>query len=171
MNRNGNYIKDKIIDPNGYSKPAQVGVDLSISKIEDISGDVYFDENSKVHNIEYKEAPYTINEKNIKVYCLEPNHNYSITFQQGLRTLNNNEWAFIVQRSSLVRCGVHVISSVFDPGYGIDAENGIGTTLFTGNIPVKIPVGTRVAQMLVFENEPVCSEDLYNGRWQGTNKV
>lgn len=172
MNRNSNYIMTKIIDPNGYAKKAQVGVDLSIAKIEEIKGDVFFDENSKVHGIEYAETHYSIDEQTkVKTYYLEPNHNYSITFQQGLKPLNSNEWAFIVQRSSLIRCGAHILSSIFDPGYGIDAENGIGTTLFTGDAPIAIPVGTRVAQMLIFENEPVDSKDLYTGRWQGTNNV
>lgn len=173
MNKNGAYIyNNKILDPLKHAKAAQVGVDLSVHKIEEVKEDsvVYFDDNSKVYGIEYTEAPYT--EKNgKKVYNLEPNKNYSVTFEQGLVTLNSDEWALIVQRSSLLRAGCHIISSIWDPGYGISVEEKMNTTLLTGNTKVNIPVGTRVAQILVFENEPVESDNLYNGRWQGTNKA
>lgn len=171
MNRSGKYIyKHKIIDPLKHAKEAQVGVDLSIAKIESIKDDsvVYFDENSKVYGIEYEEAPF-VEENGKKVYTLEPNKNYAITFEQGLVTLEPNEWGLIIQRSSLLRCGSRIISSIWDPGYGISAEEGMGTTLLTGNTKVKMPVGTRVGQFLLFENEAV--ENLYNGRWQGTNKI
>ena len=97
--------------------------------------------------------------------------NYAITFQQGLETLKDNEWGLIVQRSSFLRAGCRVVSSIWDPGYGISAENGMGTTLLTGNIPVKIPEGTRIAQLLIFDCEPVSEENLYSGRWQGTNNL
>lgn len=171
MNRNGKYIYEhKIIDPLKHAKVAQVGVDLSIAKIEIIKEDsvVYFDENSKVYGIEYSEAPYT-EENGRKVYNLEPYKNYAITFEQGLITLESNEWGLIIQRSSLLRSGCRIYSSVFDPGYGISAEKGMGTTLLTGNTKVNIPVGTRVGQFLVFDTEKV--ENLYNGRWQNTNKL
>lgn len=173
MNRNGKYIyENKIIDPLKHAKAAQVGVDLSVAKIETIKEDsvVYFDENSKVYGIEYSEAPYT-EESGRKVYNLEPNKNYAITFEQGLVKLEPNEWGLIVQRSSLLRSGCRIVSSIWDPGYGISAEEGMGTTLLTGNTKVKVPVGTRVGQFLLFDNEVVNNEDMYNGRWQGTNKV
>lgn len=45
--------------------------------------------------------------------------------------------------------------------------NKMGTTLHTGDIPVILPKGTRVAQFIIFDCEEVPEEDLYNGQWQG----
>lgn len=171
MNRNSNYIfNEKITGDKEHAKKAQVGVDLSVAKIEEITGQALFDTNSKISGIEHHEAPYTVF-NNVKTYHLKPMTNYTITFQQGLETLKNNEWGIIVQRSSFLRAGCRVVSSIWDPGYGISPEEGMATTLLTGNVPVSVPVGTRIAQMLIFDCEDVDSEDLYNGRWQGTNKL
>lgn len=59
MNRNSNYIINKIIDSTGRAKKAQVGVDLTVGKIEKVEGLAIFDENSKLLKdyVEYKEAP------------------------------------------------------------------------------------------------------------------
>ena len=164
MNRNSNYIyNEKIIDPLKHAQPAQVGVDLTIAKIEEIQpGLAVFDTNSKLKkdSIQYKEAPYEIVE-GVKHYLLRANTNYAIEFEQGLRQLNDNEWGLIIQRSSLLRTGCHIISSIWDPGFFTDT---MGTTLFTGNTQVSIPVGCRVAQLLIFDNEPT---ELYNGTWHG----
>ena len=163
MNKNSKYIyTEKIIDPFGTAKPAQVGVDLTIAKIEVIEGSAIFDTDSKLdkNSIRYTEADsYT--EGDQKYYILKPNTNYAIEFEQGLKQLNDNEWGFIVQRSSLLRTGCHIISSIWDPGF---QTSQMGTTLLTGNIPVCIPVGCRVAQLLIFDNEPT---ELYCGTWQG----
>ena len=169
MNRNSEYIfNEKILGDKDHAKKAQVGVDLSIARIEKIEGEASFDKNSKLSGVKYKEAPFGFS-GSTKVYELEPMTNYAITFQQGLETLKDNEWGLIVQRSSFLRAGCQVVSSIWDPGYGISAEEGMGTTLLTGNIPLKVPVGTRIAQLLIFDCEPVTKENLYNGRWQGTN--
>lgn len=164
MNKNGCQIyTNKIIDEKAHAKPAQVGVDLSVAKIETIKGNnIYFDENSKVHNIEYEEAPFDI-EDGVKIYHLYANTNYAVEFEQGLRKLDSNEWGLMIQRSSLLRAGCHLVSSIWDPGF---ETSTMGSTLFTGNVGLDIPVGTRVAQILIFDNEPVEEENLYNGRWQ-----
>lgn len=164
MNKNSQYIMTKIIDPTGHAKPAQVGVDLTISKIEMIlPGHAAFDENSKLikGSVSYEEAAYSIAENGLKYYLLQPNTNYAIEFEQGLKQLAENEWGLIIQRSSLLRTGCHIVSSIWDPGFFTDT---MGTTLFTGNTSVSIPVGCRVAQILIFDNEPT---ELYNGTWQG----
>ena len=165
MNKNSKYIyENKIIDPLNHAKPAQVGVDLTIAKIEMIlPGHAIFDENSKLvkGSISYKEAPFSIAENGLKYYHLQPNTNYAIEFEQGLKQLNEDEWGLIIQRSSFLRTGCHIISSIWDPGFFTDT---MGTTLFTGNTEVSLPVGCRVAQLLIFDNEPT---ELYNGTWQG----
>lgn len=163
MNRNSNYIyNEKIIDPLNHAKPAQVGVDLTIAKIEEITGSAKFDTNSKLikNSIQYSEAHYSVVD-GVKYYHLHPNRNYAIEFEQGLKTLKENEWGLIIQRSSLLRTGCHIVSSIWDPGFFTDT---MGTTLVTGNVEVNLPVGCRVAQILIFDNEPT---ELYNGTWQG----
>lgn len=162
MNKTGKQIYDElIIDDLGTAKPAQVGVDLSIAKIEEICGYAHFDEKSKVSGITYQEARNEI-VNGIKTYFLDPHRDYAITLQQGIKPLKENEWGIIVQRSSFIRCGCHLISSVWDPGFFTDS---MGTTLTTGPIPVSVPVGTRVGQLLIFDCDTV--DNLYNGTWQG----
>ena len=60
MNRNSEYIaSEKIIDPNHYGRKAQVGVDLTVSKIEKIEGVAIFEGDSKLNRnlVRYEEAP------------------------------------------------------------------------------------------------------------------
>lgn len=60
MNRNSEYIaSEKIIDLDHYGKKAQVGYDLSVSKIEKIKGVALFEGDSKLNRdyIQYEEAP------------------------------------------------------------------------------------------------------------------
>ena len=116
MNRNSEYIfNEKILGDKDHAKKAQVGVDLSIVRIEKIEGEASFDKDSKLSGVKYKEAPFGFS-GSTKVYELEPMTNYAITFQQGLETLKDNEWGLIVQRSSFLRAGCRVVSSIWDPG-------------------------------------------------------
>ena len=157
MNRNADYIMTKIIDPPGHAKKAQVGVDLTLAKLEKMVGYPKFID-SKLQNAEYVEA----DKNELGEYVLEPNKTYALEFEQGLKRLEPNEWAYIVQRSSLNRVGVQISSSIWDPGFTCER---MGLTLRTGSVPVRIPIGTRVAQILIFNCEE--PSELYNGRWQG----
>lgn len=187
MTKNSKYVMAKIIDPKGLAKPAQVGVDLTIDKMYYVCSEIYekrmsdsdrtikvykditLDENSKIQNFEYKE----LEEDEDGYFYLEPHTSYQVKFDQGLVPLLPNENARICARSSLNRVGVQVLGVIFDPGYGIDASDtdGIGCALYTFDNGIKIHRHSRIAQIQIFENEPVDDEDLYNGRWQGTNKT
>lgn len=229
MNRNSNYIINKIIDSTGRAKKAQVGVDLTVGKIEKVEGLAIFDENSKLLKdyVEYKEAPTykeiieqeckknnmndseelfntlndffknTLNEiedlkdidinayekimgsfseeelyalknvdtvidktknnyKNIAekykdAYYLEPNSTYLIEFEQGIKTLNPNEWGFLLHRSSLNRIGVYVNSGI------ISAEdtpiNNLKISIHSSSFPFIIPKGTYFGNIIIFEGE------------------
>jgi len=161
MNRNGDYIINKIIDSAGYAKKAQVGVDLSLDRVERMTSGATLKANSKVDLPTYEEViPEVIDDA--EYFVLEPGV-YIIEFDQGLKKLDANEWGFIVQRSSLNRCGVRISSSIWDPGFETDK---MGTTLIVSN-PIKIARHARIGQMLIFENDPVDSDNLYSGRWQG----
>lgn len=167
MTYNSDQVLDKIIDSKRLAKKAQVGVDLTVRKFLKIfpKGVITLDENSKIQNFEYIDVP--MDEEGY--FYLEPNSCYQVCYDQGLITLKENEWARITVRSSLNRVGVQEYSAIFDPGYGIDEENGIGTAIYTSQHPIKIHQHARIAQIQIFENYP--SSELYNGRWQGSNKV
>lgn len=67
--------------------------------------------------------------------------------------------AIAVQRSTLNRCGAFFNSAVIDAGY-------IGTLRFLvlPTVPIRLRVGDRIAQLIVFKHAPV--EKLYDGTWQ-----
>lgn len=162
MDKNAKYILTKIKDPKGLAKPAQVGVDLTIDSIEEISNESVMASNGKIQLGKYSEVTYYLNDKDEKVWQLLPGKAYAIEFDQGLNQLDADENGRLVQRSSLARAGAFITSSVFDPGFHTDK---IGTTLYTF-APLKITQHARVAQFLIHENDPVSESDMYNGTWQ-----
>lgn len=178
MTFNSDYVYNKIIDITGRAKKAQVGVDLTVAKIEEIlptytengtPSSILLEKNSKLMNVRYLEvstmASFWLSangEEKDNVYVLEPNKAYAVTFEQGIKKLENNEWAEIIQRSSLNRAGVRVQGSVFDPGFETD---NLGATIYTSQNGINIPKGARIAQILIHE---CCNTtNPYNGRWQG----
>lgn len=237
MTYNSDQVYNNIYDPLNHARKAQVGVDLTVAKIEKIEGIAIFEGDSKLNRdlIKYEEAlvltPDALDKtledltketsksldliekfhmisfildsdtqsefdkiqaeidkaggiENIKneanktfdtlkeifsnmltsgqkIYMLEPNTAYVIEFEQGVE-FKDNEWGYISIRSSLNRTGTRISSAIWDPLFKTDK---MGTTLLTGPIPVFLPAGTRIAQMLIFECTPVTEG--YNGQWQG----
>lgn len=184
MNYNADEVLERIRDPKGLARKAQVGVDLTVRKIEQIKGIALFEGDSKLNRdlVQYEETP-TFGEK-VKTssvilkmypgldnpellelhkddYYLEPNSHYVIEFDQGIE-LADNEWGYILHRSSMNRCGVFASSACWDSCFETDI---MGTTIHTGSVPVILPKGTRIGQILIFENHPVTEG--YNGQWQG----
>lgn len=87
---------------------------------------------------------------------------YDITFYEGCK-IPSNYVGLIRQRSSMLRNGTVLHSSVFDPGF--ETEN-MGTVMVV-NETIFIEEGARVAQIYFHECTPVGEENLYNGQWQG----
>lgn len=85
---------------------------------------------------------------------------YEVVFDQGCRVPADQRLR-IVQRSSILRNGGILQSSVFDAGFQTDA---IGTVMFFF-CPIRIQVGARVGQMIAEGSNNVYN--LYNGQWQG----
>lgn len=133
---------------------AQHGVDLNLIKVERVIGIGLIPEKGKTVLPEYQEV-LPIN----NVWRLNPG-TYNITFDQGCN-IPNDVMLLIRQRSSLLRCGGQLHSSVFDAGYYCST---IGTFM-TLNHPVDIEVGARVAQIYNHVTDPV--ENLYDGQYQG----
>ena len=93
------------------------------------------------------------------VWKLDPG-TYDITFAQGCK-IPADKMLLIRQRSSLLRNGTILHSSVFDAGFATDR---IGTVMVV-NETIMIEAEARVAQIYAHNSEPV--ENLYNGQWQG----
>lgn len=184
MTYNSDQVYERIIDPEHLAKKAQVGVDLTLGKVEKISGIGVFEGDSKLNRdlVHYEEAPRlkdildkidpSIREmlkgidlnSHLDDYYLEPNSHFVIEFQQGVN-IGNKEWAFMYHRSSFNRAGSCFLNScVWDPNF---STNIMGTSFHTGSIPIILPIGTRIAQMLMFECTEVPEDKLYNGQWQG----
>lgn len=136
-------------------KPAQVGFDLSLKAIQRIIG------GGKVLKDRTELPTYEdiLFQKEENGWWLVPG-TYDITFNEGCR-IPANLTAKIRQRSSLLRNGAVIASSIFDPGFETD---NMGTVMIVTE-PIFIEKDARVAQIYFDENYPVSSENLYNGQW------
>ena len=141
-------------------KKAQVGIDLTVCSIKQISGGVLYKDKTDLQ-------PYTsIGECNFdgkEGWQLIAGFAYSVTFDQGIK-LGSIHTAFIRHRSSLLRVGWTCTSGVYDPGFEVDQMGAV----IMGSSNIFIEKGARIAQIIVAENY---NADLYNGQWQGEKDV
>jgi hypothetical protein len=86
---------------------------------------------------------------------------YDITFHEGCK-IASNRIGMIRQRSSLLRNGAIIASSIFDPGFETD---NMGTIMIV-TATIFIEQDARVGQMYFHECDSVAEENLYNGQWQ-----
>ena len=112
-------LNEGLIMQSPFSKPAQVGIDLSVKEIYKINNLTKFGDNNvgiipvggSTRILEYtKIGPNYHND-----YYLEPDY-YQVFFNEGCK-IPNDRVGFIVQRSSLLRNGGLIHSSIFDPGF------------------------------------------------------
>lgn len=162
MLRNASYIFDNVIIGNKeHCKKAQVGVDLSVHRLFELgcAGTVL---KGKTIVPRYDEIPHTyLAGEGVDGWFLDPG-TYILEANEGCK-LGECDTGYIIMRSSLNRCGVTIHSAVWDPGFS-SGENKI-----TVRMTVENPHGfflekdARVAQLLIFENEPT---ELYDGQFQ-----
>ena len=147
-------------------KPAQVGYDLSAKSINAIGKDEF---NSRPNiGMVLKDKTilnnYTPVETKIidgvEGWLLYPGA-YDITFHEGCK-IASNRVGMIRQRSSLLRNGAIIASSIFDPGFETD---NMGTIMIV-TATIFIEQDARVGQMYFHECDGVAEENLYNGQWQ-----
>lgn len=162
---NNIIIADEINTTKKYCKKAQVGVDLTVKKIFNITkaGSVEID---KTCVPEYSEHP-CIQQPDGKMLFYLKKGTYIVELNEGIK-LGKNDTALIIMRSSLNRCGVTIQSAVWDPGYTTKNNDVVNTmavrlTVDTDNGFI-VEKNARICQILIFENEDC---DLYNGQWQG----
>lgn len=143
----------------------QVGVDLNLIAVEAILGPGFIPKASKTKLATRRRVTpidKEIDGQMYKVWELGVGV-YDITLKQGCK-IPANQRLRIVQRSSMLRNGVILSSSIFDPGFVTEA---MGTVMLV-NEPVFIEVGARIAQAYVSETNQV--ENLYNGQFQNDNQ-
>lgn len=96
----------------------------------------------------------------VKGWLLHPGY-YEVQFSQGCN-IPNNVVLKIRQRSSLLRCGGEIHSSIFDPGFKTEQ---IGTFMLIHRT-LFIEHGARIAQIYGSHCKPVEENLLYNGQFQ-----
>ena len=157
---NSNQISEYIIESD-YSKRAQIGIDLSVCKVEQVNAgsEVYLD-GTKIDPSFYHEIDL-IEKDGKQVWDLQRGV-YSLTFNEGIKVPNDCA-AKVTHRSSLYRTGNIIESPWWDPGFHCDQMN---STLVV-NTRLIIEKNARVAQIAFWRLEEV--GEVYNGQWQGLN--
>lgn len=149
---------------NAKGKPAQVGYDLSIKQVNKVGNQV---PNGKIGMV-LKDQTLLNTHTPVKKINLEGKRGfllyegvYDIVMNEGCK-IASNRVGLVRQRSSLMRNGAIITSSIFDPGFETD---NIGTYMIVFET-IFIEEDARVAQMYFHECTPVSEDQLYNGQWQ-----
>ena len=144
-----------------FSKTNQVGIDLSVKKIEKIykGGQVLKDKTVLYPENYYEILPSENIEGRLTWKLIEGV--YALTFNEKVN-IPPTHTGFILHRSSIMRMGGMLVSAIWDPGF-TTGNNEMGTTLFV-HVPIEIEQGARVAQFYMLSNETV--DELYNGQFQ-----
>ena len=157
---NSNQISEYIIESE-FSKRAQIGIDLSVCKVEQVNAgsEVYLD-GTKIDGSAYHEVPL-IEENGKEVWDLQKAV-YSLTFNEGIKVPVDCA-AKVTHRSSLYRTGNIIESPWWDPGFYCDQMN---STMIVNSVII-IEKNARVAQIAFWRVEEV--GETYNGQWKGLN--
>ena len=152
-------LEKGIIIPSAYSKAAQVGIDLSLAKVEKITGGSVVYKDTTIVN-----PDFFVNIEITKIdgkdcWILEPG-TYAISFNEGCN-IPENYTGLILHRSSLYRTGTQIVSPVWDPGYHTET---MGTVMIV-HVKLIVERDARVCQILFHENSAV--DELYDGQFQG----
>lgn len=148
-----------IVIPSPYSKPAQVGIDLSIASVHYCTvGSVVLQDKTNIDPAGFQEVGTQLVEGK-ECWKLSPG-TYAITFNEGCK-IPANAAAFIIHRSSLYRTGTSIVSPVWDPGFETEK---MGTVMIV-NVGLIVEKNARVAQMIVHETAE--GAELYDGQFQG----
>jgi hypothetical protein len=149
---------------NSKGKPAQVGYDLSAKSINAIGKDQLIKpaigmvlKDKTILNT-YTPVPLTKID-GVEGWLLYSGA-YDITFHEGCK-IAANRVGMIRQRSSLLRNGAIIASSIFDPGF--ETEN-MGTIMIV-TATIFIEKDARVGQMYFHECDEVAEKNLYNGQF------
>jgi len=139
---------------------AQIGIDLNVVEIRNISSGGFIPKSGKTilprtSVIEIFFDP----EYQCDIWFLSPGM-YEIILAQGCKIPNDCSMD-LYPRSSLARIGGSIVAPKWDPGF----ETERMTSFMILQKTVKIAVGARLVQACIFQNNPVLN--LYNGQFQG----
>ena len=152
-----------ITGPIGDDNIAQVGIDLNVIEIQQIHGGGIIPFEGKTTVCE-REPMKRLAGKDVglenAVWMLGPGV-YDVTFEQGCN-IPADVALLIRQRSSLLRNGTILHSSVFDPGF---RTKNMGTVIVV-LVPIVIEYKARIAQIYGYTCEEVAAEALYDGQFQ-----
>ena len=152
-------LQQGIVVPSEYSKPAQVGIDLSLNSVHRCyGGSMVYTDRTEIDPEIFQEVK-TVQVDGKECWMLDPG-TYAITFNEGCK-IPSNAAAFIIHRSSLYRTGNSIVSPVWDPGF---ETSQMGTVMIV-NVRLVVEKNARVAQMVVHTTDG--EAELYNGQWQG----
>ena len=148
-----------------HGKPAQVGYDLSLKQVNKIGANGPSGKIGKVLKDKTELGSYTphplMNLDGVHGWLLYEGV-YDITFNEGCK-IPEDRVGLIRQRSSMLRNGTVLHSSVFDPGF----ETEFMGTVMVVNETIFIEENARVAQIYFHPCVPVAEDNLYNGQFQG----
>ena len=157
---NSTQIANHVIESE-FSKRAQIGIDLSVCKIERIDvGSVVYKDKTYINPDGYEEVSTKLIDGK-ECWRLEKGV-YSVTFNEGIKVPADCA-AKITHRSSLYRTGTIIESPWWDPGFHCDVMN---TTMVVTN-GIIIEKDARIAQIAFWRVEEVGEQ--YDGQWQGLN--
>jgi deoxycytidine triphosphate deaminase len=176
LNANQIVERDLLKLEQSKGKKAQVGYDLSLKEVNRIgvsaAGAVYnIDRGGKIGKVLKDKTELTaynlISKISLdgKIGWLLYQGVYDITFWEGCK-IPSNLVGLIRQRSSMLRNGTVLHSSVFDPGF----ETEYMGTVMVVNETIFIEEDARVAQIYFHTCEEVDQENLYAGQWQGDSQ-
>ena len=157
---NSNQIANHVIESE-FSKRAQIGIDLSVCKIEYISaGSVVYKDKTLIDSAFYHEQEL-IKIDNRDCWRLSKGV-YSVTFNEGIKVPADCATK-ITHRSSLYRTGTIIESPWWDPGFYCDQMN---TTMIVNN-SIIIEKNARIGQIAFWKVDEVGEQ--YDGQFQGLN--
>ena len=148
-----------IVLDNAKGKPAQVGYDLSVQSIKSLMGRGAVLKNKTIVN-QLQSVPLVkqkIEGTEVEGWFLNQGA-YDITMNEGCN-IPSNRTAMVRQRSSLLRNGAIIASSVFDPGFH---TKNIGTVMIVTK-QIFIEKDARVGQMYFHKNNDA---EEYDGQFQ-----
>jgi len=148
-----------IILDDAKGKPAQVGYDLSIKEVNKVGGEI--GRVLKDKTIVNKHTPVEKTSLEGKKGWILYQGVYDVIMNEGC-DIHPDRVGLIRQRSSLMRNGAIITSSIFDPGF---KTANVGTYMIVFET-IFIEEDARVAQMYFHECEPVSKDQLYNGQFQ-----
>jgi deoxycytidine triphosphate deaminase len=141
-NSTATAIQSQDVQPNA--------IDLRLKKVFQISSDDVFsiDEKHKKHRATIELQP----DEN-GYFNLSPGH-YEVVMENEVN-IGAGEAGWVITRSTLNRNGVFITSGLYDSGY-----NGVVAGVMHVNVgQMRVQVGTRVAQFLLFKAEALYSYD------------